>query len=51
METGRNTISDPAMANLADYSEIDKLHPKLGKEHTQQPYWWEKKRLCRSDRS
>jgi len=51
METGKNTISDPAMANQVDHSQADANHPRLKEIHTKQPSWWEKKKLCRGGRS
>jgi len=35
METGKNTISDPAMGVLFDHSEADKFHNVLLSEHTE----------------
>ncbi len=51
METGKNTISDPAMANSVDNSEVDAKHPILSEVYTNQPGWWEKKNVCRSSRA
>jgi len=49
METGKNTITDPAMAKSTDHS--DETHPILDERYTKQPFWWQKKRVCRKGRS